>query len=278
MAGMVEEEKPNPRGFAEKTPGQKMAVSFAGPAMNFVLAIIIFIYTFTFVGTPQILNNAVVGDVIEGRPAYEAGIRSGDHITTVNGVEVATWDAFTEQIREVAPGKPMEITLERKGQILELVVIPELDETRGISVIGVTAPVVFEKVGVWEGLKMGFYQTFEITWLIMVGLGQLITGAASTADLAGPVGITKMIGDAAAGGLVYLANFTALLSINLGILNLLPIPALDGSRIIFAGIESLRGRPLEPEKENMIHFLGFIFLMLLIVVVTYNDILKLFRG
>ena len=209
MAGMVEEEEPNPRGFAAKSPGQKMAVTFAGPAMNFILAILIFIYTFTFVGTPQVVNNAVVGDVIEGRPAYEAGLRSGDRITSVNGVEVATWDAFTEQIREVAPGKPMEITLERKGQILELVVVPELDETRGISVIGVTAPVVFEKVGVWEGLKMGFYQTFEITWLIIVGLGQLITGAASTADLAGPVGITKMIGDAAAGGWVYLANFTA---------------------------------------------------------------------
>lgn len=280
MAGMgqEEEDKMNPRGFSKKTPWQKIKVLFAGPGMNFLLAILIFIYTFTFVGLPQPVKAAIIGDVVEGKPAYEAGLRPGDRILSVDDTQVSSWSGFVALVKHAAPGETLTLKVKRDQQVFSVAVQPELDQTSKVSVIGVRQRVEFKRVGVWEGLKLGFYQTFQITWLLLAGIGQLITGAASTADMAGPVGITKMIGDAAAGGVVYLANFTALLSINLGILNLLPIPALDGSRIIFAGIEGIRRRPLEPEKENFIHFLGFIFLMALILMVTYNDIIRLIRG
>ena len=105
-----------------------------------------------------------------------------------------------------------------------------------------------------------------------------MTIGASAADIAGPVGIVGLIGDAARVGTVFLLSFSAFLSINLGILNLLPIPALDGSRILFALVEAVRRKPVAPEKEGFIHWLGFLFLMLLIVLVTFNDIMRFFRG
>ena len=117
-----------------------------------------------------------------------------------------------------------------------------------------------------------------MTVLLFQGLGMLFTGEVSTNDLAGPVGITSMVGEAAQGGLVYLLAFTAFLSINLGILNLLPIPALDGSRILFSLVEIVRRKPMDPEKEGLIHWFGFLFLMGLLLLVTYNDIIRLIRG
>jgi regulator of sigma E protease len=117
-----------------------------------------------------------------------------------------------------------------------------------------------------------------MTAVLLGGLGMLFTGAASASDLAGPVGITNMVGEAARGGIVYLLSFTAFLSLNLGVLNLLPIPALDGSRMVFALLEAVRRKPLDPEKEGFIHWVGFMFLMSIIVFVTYNDIVRIFKG
>jgi regulator of sigma E protease len=117
-----------------------------------------------------------------------------------------------------------------------------------------------------------------MTSLLLGGLVMLFTGGASASDLAGPVGITNMVGEAARSGLVYLLSFTAFLSINLGILNLLPIPALDGSRMAFALVEAVRKKPINPEREGFIHWLGFLFLMSIIVFVTYNDIVRLIKG
>lgn len=280
MAGMgaQDEDRDNPQGFNRKTPLQKVEVLAAGPGMNFLLAALIFVYTFTFVGIPHAVESPVIGEVIQGKPAYEAGLRAQDRVVSVNGENISTWNEFVAEVRKAEPGQPISMTVVRNGQKIELTVRPEFDREQKTSIIGVRQTIEFERVGIWDGLKLGFYQTFHITWLLLSGLGQLLTGAASSADLAGPVGITRMIGDAAEGGLVYLANFTALLSINLGILNLLPIPALDGSRIVFAVIEGIRRKPVEPERENFIHFLGFVFLMVLILLVTYNDIVRLVRG
>ena len=280
MAGMGSEgEDPdNPRGFNRKTPLQKIGVLLAGPGMNFLLAGVIFVCTFTFIGLPRAVEAPVIGEVVEGKPAYEAGLKAQDRVTAVNGRPVSTWSDFVTEVRKAEPGQPVSVTVLRNGQKIEFHVVPEFDAEQKTSIIGVRQTITFQRVGIWQGLKLGFYQTFHITWLLLTGLGQLLTGTASSADLTGPVGITKMIGDAAQGGLVYLANFTALLSINLGILNLLPIPALDGSRVVFAILEGIRRRPVEPERENFIHFLGFLFLMALILLVTYNDILRLVRG
>ena len=166
----------------------------------------------------------------------------------------------------------------RDGTQHTIVVAPEYSQSTKTSLLGVSATLVYHKMGVWEGIKMGFVNTYLTTVLMLQGLGQLITGAVSADALAGPVGITKMIGEAAQGGLIYLLNFTALLSINLGVINLLPFPALDGSRIVFTGLELVRGRPIEAERENFIHLIGFVVLISLIILITFNDILNIAKG
>lgn len=278
MAGEEPGDNEDPDGFSKRTPLEKMAVSFAGPFMNFVLAILIFIITFAVIGVAQPVDEAIIGEVIEGKPAYEAGLQSGDRIMAIEQQNISSWEQFVSTIQEVPANQPLQLTIDRDGKTQELTVTPTVNESTGKAILGVYSQVTFERQGVITAIKMGFTQTYQMTVLLLSGLGMLITGGASSSDLAGPVGIANMVGEAARGGIVYLLSFTAFLSINLGILNLLPIPALDGSRFVFAIVEAIRRKPMNPEKEGFIHWMGFLFLMGLIVFATYNDIVRLIKG
>lgn len=278
MAGEEPGDDTNPEGFNNRTPLEKIRVAFAGPAMNFVLAILIFIYSFAVIGIAKPVGDAVIGDVLEGKPAAEAGLKADDRILAVNGKEVMDWEAFVNAVRAEPAGATLDLTVERNGKVNNLTVETFTAEGSEEPMIGVYSKVIFEKQGIGSAIKYGFIQTYEMTILLFQGLGMLFTGEVSSGDLAGPVGITSMVGEAARGGMVYLLAFTAFLSINLGILNLLPIPALDGSRILFSLVEIVRRKPLDPDKEGMIHWFGFLFLMGLLLLVTYNDIIRLIRG
>lgn len=276
MAGEQPDDLDNPEGFNNRTPLEKIRVAFAGPFMNFVMAVLIFIYSYAFIGIPQPMKAVVIGGVITGQPAAKAGLIENDKILEVNGEKVATWTEFTSIIKKSA-NAPLTMKLVRNNHIKYVTVTPANMDKTGAK-IGAYSQVRYEKQGILTSIKLGFIKTYQFTGQLIGGLGMLFTGEASAADLAGPVGITKMVGEAAQGGTLYLLAFTAFLSINLGILNLLPIPALDGSRMVFAAIEAIRRKPLAPEKEGFIHWLGFMFLMLLIVIVTYNDIIRLIKG
>jgi len=278
MAGEEPGDANNPNGFNHRTPLEKMIVSFAGPFMNFVLAILIFIYTFAVIGIAQPVDDAILGEVIKDKPAYEAGLQSGDRILEVDRQKVSSWQDFVGIIQDEPAGQPILLTVQREGKNLALSVTPTVNESNGKSMLGVYSQIEYERQGIITSIKMGFIQTYQMTVLLLQGLGMLISGGASTSDLAGPVGIASMVGEAARGGIVYLLSFSAFLSINLGILNLLPIPALDGSRFVFAIVEAIRRKPMDPEREGFIHWLGFLFLMGLIVLATYNDILRLIKG
>ncbi|NLB89405.1 MAG: RIP metalloprotease RseP [Syntrophomonadaceae bacterium] len=267
-----------PDGYSNRSPLEKISVAFAGPFMNFVLAVFIFIYIFAFIGIPSVSNEPILGKVLEDKPAYTAGLRENDRVIEVNNAPISTWEEFTSYISTSKAGEELNFVVDRNGEILNFTIKTELNEDTGHPIIGVLNKINYEKQGILTSIKIGLQQTYELTVLLLAGLWTLITGGASVNDLAGPVGITRLVGEAAQIGTVYLLNFTAFLSINLGILNLLPIPALDGSKIVFATIEGIRRKPIEPEREGFIHWLGFMFLMLLIVVVTYNDIIKLFKG
>ncbi|HLS06914.1 MAG TPA: RIP metalloprotease RseP, partial [Bacillota bacterium] len=140
------------------------------------------------------------------------------------------------------------------------------------------------QIGVYQGIeksfiktfKYGFVQTYETTTLILKSLSMLITGQVSIDMLAGPVGIYDATDQVVQTGLVNFLMWTAMLSVNLGIINLVPLPALDGGRLLFVGIEAVRGKPVDPQKEGLVHFIGFALLMLLMIVVTWNDIQRLF--
>lgn len=265
-----------PTGFSSRTPLEKIAVAFAGPFMNFVLAIIIFIVIYAFIGIPEPTNSPILGKVLEGKPAYTAGLQANDEILQINGSKIDSWDEFTQFISTSQATTDLELLVNRNNEHIAISVKPEIDTSTDTAIIGVLPLVKYSKQSILASIQLGLYQTYELTALLLAGLWTLITGGASMQDLAGPVGITKLVGEVAQIGFVFVLNFAAFLSINLGILNLLPIPALDGSKIVFATIEGIRRKPIEPEREGFIHWIGFLLLITLIIVVTFNDIAKLF--
>ncbi len=278
MAGEEPGDANDPNGFNNRTPLEKMGVAFAGPFMNFVLALLIFVYIYSVVGIPRVVDQPLIGQVVANTPAEKGGLQANDLVLQANNKDIKTWGEFTVAISSTPEGQPLNLTVKRNEQMLNLSVTPVKNETTGKPSIGVMSALAYDKQGIISAIKIGFQQTYELTVLLLSSLGILISGGASVNDLAGPVGIYKLIGEAAQAGMVLLLSFTAFLSINLGILNLLPIPALDGSRIVFALVEAIRKKPLEPEKEGFIHWLGFLFLIMLMVLVTYNDIVRLIKG
>jgi len=276
MAGMENEEEDVPEGksFNDKTVLQRMGVIFAGPLMNFILAISLFVIVFAFVGVGVPTNNAVVGQVLPDRPAAEAGLTAGDKIKSINGQQVENWKELTDIIHGQADNL-INLTVIRQGEQMEFKVTPEYDQQSQVGLIGIYQEVNVKRYGVFKSVWLGLQQSYEVTKLILVGLAQMITGQ-TEAEVTGPVGIVSLIGQAVQFGLASVLNFAAILSLHLGLINLFPIPALDGSRLVFLGFEGMRGRPLDPNKENFIHLMGFVLLMLLMVVITYKDIAKLF--
>lgn len=276
MAGMEPGDEHEERGFNRKSVWQRMSVISAGPLMNFVLALFLFVFTFSAIGIPTPSDSNVLGGVIQGQPAAKAGLKAGDRIVSIDGTPVSTWTGMAAIIQENA-GNPLKITVERDGRRHTFTVEPVYDSQQQKAVIGVRQVLHYQRQGLFNSIKLGVIQAVGFIVLIIKSLVLMFTGPISAADVAGPVGITRMIGEAARSGLAYLLNFAGILSINLGLINLLPIPALDGSRLVFLGLEKLRGRPVEPERENFIHLIGFTLLMFLILVISYNDIMRIFE-
>ena len=278
MAGEEPGDNDDPKGYSRRTPLEKIAVSVAGPAMNLFLGLLIFIYSYAFIGLPTPTNEPVIGQVIAGEPAAAAGVMPGDRVLAIDGQPIASWEQITAHMSSKEPGKAITLTLQRQAETIDLQMVPVPNAQTGTPAIGVMGQVLYEKQGIIQSIAYGFQQTFYLTGALLSGLWMLISGGASAGDLAAPVGITMMVGEASQYGTIFLLSFIAFLSINLGILNLLPIPALDGARVVFSLAEILRRKPIDPEKEGFIHWLGFMFLMLIIVFVTYNDILRLIKG
>ncbi|MGM9986521.1 MAG: RIP metalloprotease RseP [Bacillaceae bacterium] len=263
---------PYNRQFASKSIGSRSLAIFAGPLMNFVLAFVLFIAIGFIQGTP--INKPILGKLTTDGAAYQAGLKQGDKIETINGKNTNSWEDVVSIVR-ANPEKEITMKIVRDGKELEKTVTPKLQDNQEgkYGIIGVYQPT--EK-SVFKALQSGFTETYNWTKELLVGLGSLITGKFSIEMLSGPIGIASMTGQVAQSGFVYLMKWTAVLSINLGVLNLLPLPALDGGRLLFFGIEALRGKPIDRQKEGMVHFIGFALLMLLMIVVTWNDIKKFF--
>lgn len=257
---------PFERQFMGKPVWARAATIAAGPLMNFVLAALIFAVYFLYTGVPA---GPDVGEVLPGTPAARAGLRPGDHIAAVDGNPIRSWSQLVKTVQS-RPEQPMIFDVRRGDSRLEIAVTPEVRS--GVGVIGVSPQLVHNPLlAVWMGIR----QTWDISLQIVTAFGRMLTGALAP-EVAGPVGIVAMIGEQAKQGLANLVTLTALLSINLAIINLLPIPALDGSRLMFLLVEAVRGRPLDPHKESMVHLVGFALLMVIVVLVTYKDVTRLF--
>lgn len=263
---------PLDRQFGGKTLGQRFITIFAGPAANILLAFILLTSTGLIYGLP--LDDPKLGRVMPDGPAAEAGLQQGDLVKTINGEPVTSFQEIREIVK-ASPNQPLRFEIEREGQPMTYIVVPEVVENEATGKTE-SKMMVYQATyfSIPDSIARGATETVNFTLIIFKSLGMLISGDATVNDLSGPVGIFTMTGDAAERGFQVLLTWGAILSINLAIFNMLPIPALDGGRLVFLGIEALRGKPIDPHKEGMVHFLGFAFLMLLILFVTWNDIQK----
>lgn len=270
--GVESQIAPEDRQFGSKTLGQRFMAIFAGPMMNFVLAFILFIVIALLQGVPS--NEAKLGEITPDGAAKMAGLKKGDIVQSINGSEISSWTDVVEIIRK-NPNEELDFSIVRAGNEKEIQVTPleKTVEGKKMGIIGVYSPV--EKSPV-QAVKSGFTETYFWTKQIFVMLGKLITGQFSIDALSGPVGIYNSTAEVAKSGIYYLMKWAGILSINLGIMNLLPIPALDGGRLMFFAVEAVRGKPIDRQKEGMVHFIGFALLMLLMLVVTWNDIQRFF--
>lgn len=255
-----------PDSFTRKSPARRAAVLAAGPVMNLLLSLLLFFVIFYFFIGVQQLDSSIIGTVLPGTPAESAGLQDGDEITAINGEPVNGWMEVVNAI-EKHPGEDVILLVRRSGAIKEFNLLAEAAPESGKGKIGI-APLMKK-----YQFRGALGNSFERFGMIVASIFQVITGKVPL-DITGPVGIVITIGEVARTGIVNLLWLTGLISISLGLVNLLPIPALDGGRLLFLLIEAVRGRPLDPEKEGLIHFIGFALLILLILLVTYNDLIR----
>lgn len=257
------------RMFMYKSVPKRMAIIAAGPLMNFVLAILLFALGFMMFGIPQ--NKNIIGGVVEGKPAAKVGLKKGDVVTSINQKPVKTWEDIVTVIHD-NPNKQITMEVKRGQEKKTFKVSPIMDKDSKQGLIGITY--LTKRPGIFEAAKMGVLKTWEMIKLTGFFLGKMMAKQIPV-ELSGPVRITYELGKAAEMGLITLMNFAAFLSIQIGLFNLLPIPALDGSRLMFLALEGVRGTPIDPSRENFIHLVGLALLLLLMVVITYQDIVRM---
>ncbi len=263
------------RGYCEKPVLSRMIVILAGSTMNFILPIFLFFGIFFFSGVDMPSPEPVIGSVIEGKAAESAGLKAGDRIIKVNGVEVATWIEFTDSLREMNEEQSVNIAYERNGQVNEVELQPTYDKASKRILIGVQSDIIHREAGFFESIQLAVKKTVDIIVMMLTALVEIFASP-SQADLAGPIGIAQMAGKVAETGFVPLLNFAALLSLNLGIINLLPVPALDGGHFVTLLLEAVRGKPLGPRAIIYAQRIGVALLIILMLFATKNDIVRVF--
>ncbi|MFJ8261501.1 RIP metalloprotease RseP [Rummeliibacillus sp. NPDC094406] len=265
---------PYDRQFNSKSVGKRAMTIFAGPLFNFILSIVVFIAIALMQGVPT--YEPVIAGVVKGSPAANAGLEKGDVVTAINGKSIDSWQQLSDAIQN-NPENQLTLDLKRNSGNESIKVTPTKKTIEGqtIGQIGVQYQSPVEKNPL-KAIAFGFSETYHWIIKIFTILGSLITGGFSIDALSGPVGIYKATEEVAKYGFVNIMNWAAVLSINLGIMNLLPLPALDGGRLLFFGFEAVRGKPVDRRKEGMVHFVGIVLLMILMIAVTWNDIQRFF--
>lgn len=272
--GMDPDEEQDEKSYQNKPIWARMLVIAAGSIMNFILPVLLFFSIILATGID--MPTTTISNVLEGSPAAQAGLQAGDRITTINGVPVESWQQFVNAIQS-GSGDQLTLGLERSGSPKSVVVTPQFDPKTNRQIIGVGAEVAHYQPGPGEAAGLAVKQTYLIASSMLSGIGQMLTGRAP-ADVAGPIGVAQMAGQVAQLGILPLLKFAAFLSINLGLINLLPVPVLDGGHIVTLAIEAVRGKPLSRDKLQWVQMVGFTLLMLLFLLATYKDLsrLKLF--
>lgn len=270
-----DEESNEPRAFGNKKPWQKIVVLAAGSFMNIICAIVIMSLVIGIMG----FTTTVVGQVTEDLPAKAAGILEGDKLLKIDDTEIEQWTDVSKAL-QASGGEEVVVTLERDKQVETVSVVPQL--TEGVDaqgnpaqgyVLGVTCRISHNP---FMAVVDGAQSTWNMTKMMFSALGQLFTGKAGVDELSGPVGMINMVSQTTEYGFWYYGFLTALICVNLAIINLLPLPALDGGRIIFVIYTMITGKTVSEKVEGAIHMVGMVLLLALMVFVTMNDITRIF--
>lgn len=281
--------KKNNRNFNCQPAIKRAGILVAGVVMNLLLAMVLMIIGFN-IGMPaasdgvdrfkgaEIRTNVLVMDVAQNSPAEKIELKVGDDIKKIDN-QIVTSKQFLQDYINSHKGKEVVLEVDRHGDRHLLNVVPRKNPPEGEGALGLgieESKIVKYSFfpAIWAGIKETFFMIWLVLQALLVFFKDIFVSFHVSEQAAGPVGIARMSGQIAQLGFIYLLQFTVLLAINLGLVNLLPFPGLDGGRLLFLGIEKLRGKPISPKVENIIHLIGFGLLIILIIVITYRDILK----
>jgi regulator of sigma E protease len=272
----------DPGNFHGKPLWQRAAVVAAGPIANFILAIFIFTAAFMVVGAP--VMEPRVDEVLPGSAAEQAGVRKGDLIVAIQGREIESFSQIQQQVI-TRGGEELDVVIERGGERIELVIVPKVQEEPDgfggkmrIGLLGVRhnpdGAIDYERMGPVEALQSGVERTWFIIDATFRYIGKLFTGRESADQLGGPIAMAKAAGDAASIGVYQFISVIAFLSVSIGLINLFPIPMLDGGHLVYYAIEAVRGKPLGEQAQEWGFRIGFSLVIMLMVVGTWNDLMR----
>ncbi len=285
MAGMLDESmdeeiKGEPWEFASQSVPKKIFIITAGVIMNFLLAAVLFGFITFNVGIPEISDITVISQVVPDFPAREAGIQPGDKITAIDGTPVNSWQELTTLIHN-HPNQKITVTWQSNGEEKLATLKTQAErqlvdgELKEVGLIGIAPQSSYREAGILESVGNGFSQMWQWGKITVLSLKMLITGEESLQSIGGPIFIAKLAGESARSGFLDLLSLIAIISINIGFLNILPIPALDGGHLVIILTEGVKGEPLSLRTRMIIQQIGMALILTLMIFVIFNDIVRL---
>jgi regulator of sigma E protease len=272
--------------FAHKAVWQRFMVVLAGPLFNLLFAVVLFFLVFATVGVPTAVDTTRIGKVNENSPAAAAGMQTDDVILAINGEKTVAWLDVLEGVKS-SEGQPVEVLIQRGGEEIALEIVPEIDTVKNVFgeeveqrfMIGIMKAdeLTYEKTSIFGALQNACKQTWMYITLTVLGFIKIIQQVVPASEIGGPILIAQIAGEQMKAGWLNLIYFMSLLSVNLGILNLLPIPVLDGGHLVFLTIEGLRRKPMNERAQIVAQQVGIGLLGTLMIFVFYNDIVRLFH-
>ncbi len=272
--------------FAHKSVWKRFCIVLAGPLFNLLFAVALFFALFVLIGVPRAIDTTRIGKVSEGSPAFLAGIKPGDMVVRINEAEIKVWDDVLRGVKDSA-GKPLAMVIRRGQQDITLQVVPKEDGVKNVFgeeverrfMIGIVKDdqVSYVRVGVLQAFKDACAQTWMYISLTVLGFIKIIQRVIPASEMGGPILIAQIAGEQMKAGWINLCYFMGLLSVNLGILNLLPIPVLDGGHLVFLTLEGLRRKPIHERIQIIAQQVGIALLGALMLFVFYNDILRILK-
>nr|MBF0220873.1 RIP metalloprotease RseP [Desulfobulbaceae bacterium] len=272
------------RSFSEKPVIQRFLVVLAGPLFNLLTAVLIFFFIIAYMGMPHPIPGTTIGTVSPDSPAQKAGFTTGDIIKAIDDTPTVEWEDVSESIRS-SNGRELRITVERNGESIVLIGTPDKSEVKNIFgeavetryLMGITKndDVTYEKATLPEAFMVGLEQTWFYIYLTVMSLVKIVQRVVPASEIGGPILIAQMAGQQLEAGWLNLLSFMAVLSVNLGVINLFPIPILDGGHLVFFSVEALRRKPMSMRSQEILQQIGLVLLVSLMFFVFYNDFARI---